>query len=80
MEILEKREVRMQGNDGLYTKHRYYDPQERSTFMEEVLFVNRNDTVYRLNWTAAPIRSSGSRQCSSIWLAPLSSTARTSER
>ncbi len=47
MEILEKREVRMQGNDGLYTKHRYYDPQERATWMEEVLFVNRNDTVYR---------------------------------
>ena len=47
MEILEKREVMMQGNNGLFTKHRYYDPQERATWMEEVLFVNRNDTVYR---------------------------------
>ena len=47
MEILEKREVRMQGNNGLFTKHRYYDPQERATWMEEVLFVNKNDTVYR---------------------------------
>ncbi len=47
MEILEKRKLSMQGSDALFTKHRYYDPQERATWMEEVLFVNRNDTVYR---------------------------------
>jgi len=47
MEILEKRKLRVQGSDALFTKHRYYDPQERATWMEEVLFVNRNDTVYR---------------------------------
>lgn len=47
MEILEKHEMRVQGSDALFTKHRYYDPQERATWMEEVLFVNRNDTVYR---------------------------------
>ena len=39
--------MRVQGSDALFTKHRYYDPQERATWMEEVLFVNRNDTVYR---------------------------------
>jgi hypothetical protein len=48
MEILEKRELRVQGSAALFTKHRYYDPQERATWMEEVLFVNRNETVYRL--------------------------------
>ncbi len=47
MEILEKRETQVQGSNALYTKHRYYDPQERATWMEEVLFVNRNETVYR---------------------------------
>jgi hypothetical protein len=47
MEILEKREMNVQGSAGLFTKHRYYDPQERATWMEEVLFVNRHETVYR---------------------------------
>jgi hypothetical protein len=47
MEILEKRDVSVQGSAALFTKHRYYDPQERATWMEEVLFVNRNETVYR---------------------------------
>jgi hypothetical protein len=47
MEILEKRDMQLQGSAALFTKHRYYDPQERATWMEEVLFVSRNDTVYR---------------------------------
>jgi hypothetical protein len=44
---LEKRETSMQGSAALFAKHRYYDPQERATWMEEVLFVDRNRTVYR---------------------------------
>jgi len=47
MEILEKRDLHMQGSAALFTKDRYYDPQERATWMEEVLFVNRNETLYR---------------------------------
>ena len=47
MEILEKREMSVQGSAALFAKHKYYDPQERATWMEEVLFVNRNATVYR---------------------------------
>lgn len=47
MEILEKREMNLQGSAALFTKHKYYDPQERATWMEEVLFVNRHETVYR---------------------------------
>jgi len=47
MEILEKREMQVQGSAGLFIKHRYYDPQERATWIEEVLFVNRKETVYR---------------------------------
>ena len=48
MEILDKHEMRVQGSAALFTKHRYYDPQERATWMEEVVFVNRRETVYRL--------------------------------
>jgi hypothetical protein len=48
MEVLEKRELKFQGHSALFTKNRYYDPQERATWMEEVLFVNRNETLYRL--------------------------------
>jgi hypothetical protein len=47
MEMLEKRAVQVQGSNGLFAKHRYYDAQDRGTWMEEVMFVNRNDTVYR---------------------------------
>jgi hypothetical protein len=47
MEILERRETSVQGSAALFAKHRYYDPQERATWLEEVLFVNRKETVYR---------------------------------
>jgi hypothetical protein len=47
MEILEKREMQVQGSAALFTKHRYYDPQDRATWMEEVVFVNRNENLYR---------------------------------
>jgi hypothetical protein len=47
MEILETRQMEIRGNAALYTKHKYYDPQERATWMEEVLFVKRDGTVYR---------------------------------
>jgi hypothetical protein len=48
MEVLEKREMKFQGHAALFTKNRYYDPQERATWIEEVLFVNSNDSLYRL--------------------------------
>jgi hypothetical protein len=48
MEILEKREMQFLGNSALFTKSRYYDPQDRATWMEEVLFVNRAETLYRI--------------------------------
>lgn len=48
MEVLEKRELKFLGHSALFTKNRYYDPQERATWTEEVLFVNRNGTLFRL--------------------------------
>ena len=48
MEILEQRELKFLGHSALFTKNRYYDPQERSNWAEEILFINRNGTLYRL--------------------------------
>jgi hypothetical protein len=48
MEILEQREFKFLGHSALFTKNRYYDPQERANWAEEILFINRNGTLYRL--------------------------------
>jgi hypothetical protein len=48
MEILEQRELKFLGHSALFTKSRYYDPQERANWAEEILFINRNGTLYRL--------------------------------
>lgn len=48
MEILEQRELVFLGYPALFTKNRYYDPQERAHWAEEILFINRNGTLYRL--------------------------------
>jgi hypothetical protein len=48
MEILEQRELTFLGYPALFTKHRYYDPQERAHWAEEILFINRNGMIYRL--------------------------------
>jgi hypothetical protein len=48
VEILEQRELKFLGHSALFTKNRYYDPQERANWAEEILFINRNGTLYRL--------------------------------
>lgn len=48
VEVLEQRPMDVAGNSGLLTKDRYYDPQDRSTWLEEVLFIHRKDDIYRL--------------------------------
>jgi hypothetical protein len=48
MEVLENRQLQFLGNAALFTKNRYYDPQDRDTWVDEVLFVNRHETLYRL--------------------------------
>jgi hypothetical protein len=48
LEILSKRDMPFLGNPALFTKNRYYDPLDRATWVEEVLFVNRAQTLYRL--------------------------------
>jgi hypothetical protein len=48
IEILEKRELQLAGNSALFTKDRYYDPQDRSTWIEEIIFTQHKDALYRL--------------------------------
>lgn len=48
MEVLEQRAVTLSGKPALFTKDRYYDPLERATWIEELVFAHRDLTVYRL--------------------------------
>jgi hypothetical protein len=48
MEVLEQRPMELAGDPGLFTKDRYYDPQDRSTWVEEILFVHRKNELYRI--------------------------------
>jgi hypothetical protein len=47
MQILEKREMQILGHAALFTKDRYYDPQDRASWIDEIVFANRNQTLYR---------------------------------
>ena len=48
MQVLEKREMQLLGQAALFTKDRYYDPQDRASWIDEIVFANRNQTLYRL--------------------------------
>jgi hypothetical protein len=48
MEVLEQRQLDLAGRPALFTKDRYYDPLERATWIEELVFAHRGDVVYRL--------------------------------
>ncbi len=47
MEVLEKRSMEFLGNPALFTRDRYYDPQDGGTWMDEVIFVQRKGDLYR---------------------------------
>jgi hypothetical protein len=48
IKVLEQRAMDVAGSSGLFTKDQYYDPQDRSTWIEEVLFLTHSSDVYRL--------------------------------
>lgn len=48
MQILEKREMQILGQAALFTKDRYFDPQDGTSWIDEIVFANRNQTLYRL--------------------------------
>ena len=47
MEVLEKRSMQFLGSPALFTKDRYYDPQDRHNWIDEVVFVQRNNILFR---------------------------------
>jgi hypothetical protein len=48
LEILEKRPVNLSGNSALFTKDRYFDPLDGATWVDEIVLVERNKTLYTL--------------------------------
>jgi hypothetical protein len=48
VEVLEKRSFDLLGSPALFIKERYFDPQDRATWMEELVFTRRANVLYRL--------------------------------
>jgi hypothetical protein len=48
MEVLEQREMDLFGNAALFTKQRYYLPLEHGAWVDEIVFAQRRDVLYRL--------------------------------
>src|SRR6266480_3044525 len=48
LEILEKRAIDLSGNSALFTKDRYFDPLDGATWVDEIVVVGRNETLYTL--------------------------------
>lgn len=61
MEVLTQQHLTVQGSEALYAKDTYYDPLERKTWVEEVVFVQRsgvgrNASLFRLELQCPPDR------------------------
>ncbi|MGA8026501.1 MAG: hypothetical protein WB992_05105 [Bryobacteraceae bacterium] len=48
VELLEKREIQLLGSSALFAKDRYYDPLDHSRWMDELVFANHKQTLYKL--------------------------------
>lgn len=48
VQVMETRRITIADHPALFSKDRYFDPLERASWMEEVIFVNRDDQLYRL--------------------------------
>lgn len=48
MEVLEQRSMNLTGNAALFTKERYYDPLERAKWVDEIIFTQRDNVLFRL--------------------------------
>jgi hypothetical protein len=51
LEVLERRDILFFGSSALFVKDRYYDPQDRAVWVDEIIFINRGGTLYRLELT-----------------------------
>ncbi len=48
MEVLEQRPMDLIGSSALFTKERYYDPLEHAKWVDEIVFTQRENLLYRL--------------------------------
>ncbi|HEX4807995.1 MAG TPA: hypothetical protein VH325_03650 [Bryobacteraceae bacterium] len=48
MQLLEKKQMQILGDAALLTKHRYYDPQDRGAWVDEVIFISHEQNLFRL--------------------------------
>ena len=48
LEILEQRPIELHGTAALFTKDRYFDPQDGKRWIDEIVLVNRDQTLYTL--------------------------------
>ena len=51
-QVLEQRRVTVSGEDALFLKAKYFDPRERSSWIEEIILTRRNGLLYRLELQA----------------------------
>ncbi len=55
LETIDQHNLNVQGFKALYSKNQYYDPLERTNWLEEVIFVRRtNGELYRLELQCQP--------------------------
>ena len=48
VEMLDRHGLEVLGNRAIFSKDRYYDPQERATWLEELVLISRGDALFRL--------------------------------
>ena len=48
LEVLEKRPIELLGYSALFTKDRYFDPQDGATWIDEIVLVDSGQTLYTL--------------------------------
>ncbi len=48
MELLDQRPMHLFGSSALFAKERYYDPLERAKWVDELIFAQRQNVLYRL--------------------------------
>jgi hypothetical protein len=54
MEVLAQHPLKLQGYTALYAKSKYYDPLERSNWVEEIVFVTRKGELFRIELQCPP--------------------------
>jgi hypothetical protein len=54
LEVIDQHSLVFQGAKALYAKNRYYDPLERTSWMEEVIFVRHKGELYRMELQCPP--------------------------